>query len=246
LGAAIATILLGPWAAVLVMTSVVSVQALIFQDGGILALGANIFNMGFVGVFVSYAVFNLLRRILAGFKWGWMVSGFAAAWSSIFIASLACAMELALSGTLPANIAILAMAAIHTLIGIGEGLITLGALSFLKSTRPDLVERTGIPVSGNTGIIVAGSLITLILVILSPLASTHPDGLEWLAEQQGFLSLARETLIRIIPNYAMPGIPDANLATIAAGILGAAIVFTVAFGAGRMGKKLPAEEKVEG
>jgi cobalt/nickel transport system permease protein len=69
LGAAIATILLGPWAAVLVMTSVVSVQALLFQDGGILALGSNIFNMGIVGVFVSYVVFTLFKKLLISYSW---------------------------------------------------------------------------------------------------------------------------------------------------------------------------------
>lgn len=245
LGAAIATVLLGPWAAVLVMTSVVSVQALIFQDGGILALGANIFNMGIVGVFVSYAVFTLLQKVLKKFNWGLFVSGFTSAWTSIFIASLACALELAISGTSPANIAIPAMAAIHTLIGIGEGLITLGALSFLRSIRPDLVERPGTPVSSDIGIIVGGSLITLILVILSPLASTHPDGLEWVADQHGFLGLARETFIRIIPGYAVPGISNGSLATIMAGVLGAVIVFGVAYAVARIEKKQAVKDEAE-
>ncbi len=95
LGAAIAAILLGPWPAVLVMTSVVSIQALLFQDGGLLALGANLFNMAIVGVFVSYTVYNGLRKLLQKQNWGLFVAGFVAAWSSIFIASLACGLELA-------------------------------------------------------------------------------------------------------------------------------------------------------
>ena len=201
LGAAIATILLGPWAAVLVMTSVVSVQALFFQDGGILALGTNIFNMGIVGVFVSYAMFNLLQKAFAKYKWGLFVSGFVAAWTSIFIASLACALELAFSGTSPANIAIPAMGAIHALIGIGEGLITVGALAFLFATRKDLVEKTGAKASGNKGILIGGSIIAVVLAVFSPLASSHPDGLEWVAEQKGFLETAREALFNIMPDY---------------------------------------------
>jgi cobalt/nickel transport system permease protein len=98
MGAAIATILLGPWAAVLVMTCVVSVQALIFQDGGLLALGANIFNMGIVGVAVAYMTYTTVKKISRGQPWGIFAAGFMAAWLSIFIAALATGLELALSG----------------------------------------------------------------------------------------------------------------------------------------------------
>lgn len=242
LGAAIATILLGPWAAVLVMTSVVSVQAIFFQDGGILALGANIFNMAVVGVFVSYAIFNLVQKIAGKYKWGLLVSGFVAAWTSIFIASLACALELALSGTSPANIAIPAMGAIHALIGVGEGLITVGALAFLYATRKDLVEKTGTKAAtGSKGILVGGSIVAVTLAVFSPLASAHPDGLEWVAEQNGFLETAKDAIYNIMPDYVFPGIADPNLATIIAGILGAVIVFGVAFGVATMEKKTAAK-----
>ena len=105
MGAALATILLGPWAALLVMTAVVSVQALIFQDGGLLALGANILDMGVVGVTVSYFAYNSLRRILGAKRSSILISGATAAWLSIMIASLAVALQIALSGTSPANIA---------------------------------------------------------------------------------------------------------------------------------------------
>src|SRR5512136_600649 len=113
LGAAVATILLGPWAAVLVLTCVVGVQALIFQDGGLLALGANLFNMAVIGVAVSYMVYRTVQRISTNRRWGILVGGFAAAWFSIVAAALACAIELAASSTSPANIAIPAMGAIH-------------------------------------------------------------------------------------------------------------------------------------
>ncbi|NMB60148.1 MAG: cobalamin biosynthesis protein CbiM [Chloroflexi bacterium] len=237
LGAAIASILIGPWAAVLVMTSVVAVQALFFQDGGILVLGANIFNMAIVGVFVSYAMFNLMQKALKKYSWGFFVSGFIAAWMSIFMASLACALELALSGTSPANIAIPAMGGIHALIGIGEGLITVGALAFLFITRRDLVDKTGSKGTGTRGILLGGSIIAVLLAVFSPLASTHPDGLEWVAEQNGFLETAKDALYNIMPDYAFPGISDPNLATIIAGILGAVIVFGVAIGVANMEKK---------
>lgn len=240
LGAAIATILLGPWPAVLVMTSVVSIQAILFQDGGILALGANLFNMAIVGVFVSYAVYTLLGRLFKKQSWGVFISGFVAAWSSIFIASLSCALQLALSGTSPANIAIPAMGAIHALIGIGEGLITTGALTFVYAARKDLLQAAENAPSAHKSILVGGSLLTLVLAVLSPLASSHPDGLEWVAEQNGFLEAAKDALYNIIPDYAMPGIANPALATIAAGILGAVIVFGVAYGIARAEKRTSA------
>jgi cobalt/nickel transport system permease protein len=237
LGAAIAVILLGPWPAILVMTSVVSVQALLFQDGGLLALGANIFNMGIVGVFVAYTVYTLLINLFKKQSWGVFVAGFAAAWSSIFIASLSCALQLALSGTSPANIAVPAMAAIHALIGIGEGLITTGALAFLFAARKGLLKVGESKDAGNKGILIGGSLIALVLAVLSPLASSHPDGLEWVAEEHGFIEAAKAALYNIIPDYTMPGISDPALATIAAGILGIVIVFGIAYGIARAEKR---------
>lgn len=236
LGAAIASILLGPWQAVLVMTTVVSVQALVFQDGGLIVLGANLFNMAIVGVFVANTVFSFLKNIFAKKTWGILAAGFFAAWTSIFIASLSCAIQLALSGTSPANIAIPAMAIIHAIIGIGEGLITLGALGFILASRRDLIIQQDVNKQGGKGILVAGGIISIVLVVLSPLASSHPDGLEWVAEQHGFLDFARESFYYIIPDYSMPGINNPALATIIAGIIGAAIVFVVAFSVARAKK----------
>lgn len=241
LGATLATILLGPWPAVLVMTSVVSVQALLFQDGGLLALGANIFNMAVVGVFVSYAIYSLLTTLFKKHSWGILVSGFVAAWSSIFIASLSCALQLAASGTSPADIAVPAMGAIHALIGVGEGLITVGALTFLLAARKDLLKggEAGI---ANKGILIGGSLIAVVLAVLSPLASSHPDGLEWVAEEHGFIAAAQEALYNIIPDYTMPGFTDPALATIVAGIVGVVIVFGLVYGIGHAQKRASLQE----
>ncbi|MBN1889790.1 MAG: energy-coupling factor ABC transporter permease [Thermoflexales bacterium] len=230
MGAAIATILLGPWAAILVMTCVVGVQAIIFQDGGLLVLGANIFNMGLVGVAVAYFVYRSLHKLSGGKPWGVFGGGFAAAWLSIFIASLAAALQLALSGTSPANIALPAMAGIHALIGIGEGLITLGALAFLRAARRDLLQPAVAAPTGGKLVWVAGLVIALALALISPLASSHPDGLEWVAEKQGFLDSAQEPLYTIIPDYVFPGVSSEALATIVAGIVGSLIVFGAALG----------------
>ena len=230
LGAALATILLGPWPAVIVMTSVVSIQALVFQDGGLLALGANLFNMAIVGVAVAYFVYTSIRRLAPQKSWSAMVGGFVAAWSSIFIASLLAALQLAISGTSPANIAVPAMAGIHALIGVGEGLITVGALTFLFATRRDLLAAEQAGTHGGAGVWVFGLGIALLLGVFSPLASAHPDGLEWVAEQKGFLEAARGPFFNLIPNYIFPGVSNEALATILAGIVGTLLVFAVSLG----------------
>lgn len=230
LGATLATVLLGPWAAVLVMTCVVGIQALVFQDGGLLAMGANIFNMGVIGVFVAYTVYQTVQKLARGKSWGIFVGGFAAAWLSIVIAALAAALQLALSGTSPANIAVPAMAGIHAIIGIGEGLITLGALAFIAATRPDLVKKRETGAAQGKLVWIVGLVIALFLAIASPLASSHPDGLEWVAEQKGFLDAAQGSVYQIIPDYLFPGVKNESLATILAGIFGIILAFGVALG----------------
>jgi cobalt/nickel transport system permease protein len=242
MGAAIAAILLGPWAAILVLTTVVGVQALIFQDGGLLVLGANIFNMAVIGVSVAYMTYQTVQKLSGGRKWGIFVGGFLAAWLSIMIASLAAALELAISGTSPANIAVPAMASIHALIGIGEGLITVGALALIYAARPDLLKAGQERVTGGKIVWVVGLLLALALAVLSPLASSHPDGLEWVAEQKGFLDTAQSSLYEIIPDYVFPGVSNQALATIIAGIIGTLIVFGVAIGIAYWRRNRPATE----
>jgi cobalt/nickel transport system permease protein len=230
LGAAIATILLGPWAAVLVLTAVVSVQALLFQDGGMLALGANIFNMAVIGVTVAYFTYRTFDRIGRGQKWAVFGGGFAAGWLSIFVSALAVALQLALSGTSPANIAVPAMGAIHALIGIGEGLITVGALAFLWTARRDLVLNGSEGAPAGKAVWVGGLTLAALLVFLAPLASAHPDGLEWVAAQSGFLNLQRTSPVGILDGYSLPGVSSTAIATILAGVLGALLVLVVVVG----------------
>jgi cobalt/nickel transport system permease protein len=230
MGAALATILMGPWAAILIMTSVVSIQALIFQDGGLLVLGANIFNMAIVGVAVAYMVYRSLLKLTGDSKRGTIFSGFCAAWLSIMLAALSVALQLAASGTSPARLAIPAMLGIHALIGIGEGLITVGALTFLLAVRPDLIQSKMHPSTSNRVVWVIGLLLALGLILAAPLASTRPDGLEWVAAQSGFIDQARAPLYELIPDYLIPGMANESFATILAGILGALILVGLAIG----------------
>jgi len=138
IGAALAAILLGPWAASLIMACVVIAQSLMFQDGGLLALGANIFNMGFVAVFASYFTYRIITSFFGESRRVRLVSGFAAAWVSVVLAASAAALELAISGASPLHIVLPAMAGVHTLIGIGEGLVTAAALGLVLVARAAL------------------------------------------------------------------------------------------------------------
>ena len=142
LGSTLAAILVGPWAAIIVMTSVVGVQALMFQDGGLAALGFNVFNMGVITALVGYGVYYLAALFANGQR-GWVLPTgvFVASWLTVMLAAFATSIELAASGTSPLHVVLPAMMGVHALIGIGEGLITVAALSFVASTRRDLLPR---------------------------------------------------------------------------------------------------------
>lgn len=234
LGAALATFIVGPWAAMLIMTTVVGVQALFFQDGGLLVLGANLLNMAIIGVWVAYAVRRWLGALLSKPSWGEAVATFVAAWASIFIAALACALELAFSGTINAAIAVPAMGSIHALIGLVEGTITLGALAFLRAARPHWVETRSLPPSEQRIAWVGGTLITLALLVAAPLASSWPDGLERVAEDHGFIERATQPLYHLFSDYTLPGLENPALSTILAGLVGALLVLGVSLFAFRL------------
>jgi cobalt/nickel transport system permease protein len=142
LGGTLAGVLLGPWAGSLVMSVVFIVQAFIFQDGGITVMGANIFNMGLIGTFGGYYLFRTLRRLVGQNQLQGMVFGSAvAAWVSMVVASMLCAAELAISGTVPLGVAFTAMVLWHGMIGLGEALITVATVTYIWRTRPDLFYR---------------------------------------------------------------------------------------------------------
>jgi cobalt/nickel transport system permease protein len=146
------------------------------------------------------------------------------------VAALGTAMELAVYGTSPANIAIPAMGGIHALIGIGEGLITVGALAFLHASRRDLLRSDEAGPQRGRLVWVAGLALALLLAVASPLASRHPDGLMQVAAHYGFLTNAHNPIFKLIPHYLFPGVASATLATILAAVLGTLIVFGVALG----------------
>jgi len=233
LGGVLAAVLVGPSAGVLVLTSVLIVQCLLFADGGLLALGANIFNMGILGTAGAYGIYWLLRRKARGVRGLLMASAFAS-WCSVVLASSACAAQLAFSGTARWGIVFPAMTAVHILIGFGEALITTLVLAAIATTRPDLLpeetRRSAAPQF--TGVIVYGMLIAAGLAFfIAPFASPWPDGLERVGENLGFLEQAAEPPLAAapLPDYAIPGIGSPVVATALAGGLGTVVMFIFAF-----------------
>ena len=221
LGGALAAIVLGPWAGILVMTAVIAVQGLLFQDGGLLVMGANIFNMGLLTAMIG---FGLYRSVIGRSKGVRLSVAGVAAWLATVTASLVASIQLWLSGTSRLEIVLPAMVGVHVLIGIGEALITVAALAFIEQTRPDLLSEKTVATKGGRGWIFAGILVSLFAVLLSPLASASPDGLERVAKNMGFLHLGQSAPYQILPDYTIPFLGNTALSTIVAGAVGALVV----------------------
>jgi cobalt/nickel transport system permease protein len=140
LGAALAAILLGPWLAGLVLSVVLVVQAFVFADGGITALGANMLNMGVIGALVVGGLMVAARRVLGDRRGVLLAVAGAGAWLAVVAGAVACSFELAISGTVPLGTVLPAMLGVHVLIGAGEAAITVAAVGAVLSTRPDVVR----------------------------------------------------------------------------------------------------------
>jgi len=139
LGAVLAAVLLGPLNACLVMAIVFGIQCLVFADGGLTALGANIFNAAVIGGLLGYVIFKALKGLLPKTQGGFIAAASLASWASIVLASAMCVVELAISGMTPFYQALAPMTLVHAVIGIGEALITAMVLTAVLNTRPDLI-----------------------------------------------------------------------------------------------------------
>ena len=139
LGAALATILLGPWLACVVLAVVLLVQAFLFADGGVSALGANVVNMGVIGALGAGLVMGVAMRVLPRTRRAFLGSAAVAAWLAVVAGAVACSFELAISGTVPLGTVLPAMVGVHALIGVGEAVVTVAAVSAVLAVRPDLV-----------------------------------------------------------------------------------------------------------
>jgi cobalt/nickel transport system permease protein len=190
-GGMILTVILGPYAAFLAIASVLMVQALFFADGGLLALGCNIWNMGIFPCFIAYP---LIYKLIAGDgKNARRIS--IAAIVSVLIAlqlgAFSVVLETLLSGKseLPFGTFVLLMQPIHLAIGLVEGIITAGIISYVKKVRPEILQASNTLRPLDAGISIKNVLVVLVILAvitggaLSWFASTHPDGLEWSIEK---------------------------------------------------------------
>jgi len=229
-GGVLVAALLGPSAAVVVLTTVLIVQCFLFADGGVLALGANIFNMGIVGAAGGCAIYQGLRTLLPGAR-GQLTAIAFAGWCSTVFASICCAGELAWSGTFAWRVVFPAMATVHMLIGVGEGLISALVFLAIRRLRPELddaIEPARRPWLGElVGYGLLGALGVAIFV--APFACTWPDGLESVAAKLGFAHAEAPPLLPApAPGYRVPGLHWAPGATAVAGAAGSVVVFALA------------------
>lgn len=241
--------LLGPYASILSISSVLLIQALFFADGGLLALGCNVFNMGVLMSFVVYPL--LFRPILAKSLRSSriLLASFVSAVVGLQLGAFGVVLETTLSGVtaLPFQTFLLLMQPIHLAIGLVEGLVTATILIFLANARPELLVHS-VP---NTESKEAGSwkrtvgvLAILTLLIaggVSLLASGNPDGLEWSIEGvtgEGTL-MSHGTIYEmakllqnhtaVMPDYSIPG-STSSVGTSLAGLLGSLFTITLAGG----------------
>jgi cobalt/nickel transport system permease protein len=140
LGATLAAVLLGPWIACLVMAVVLVTQCFAFADGGVSALGANVVNMGVLGALLAGFLIKALTSILPKSRGAFLGAVGGTAWLAVMIGAAATSVELAISGTVPLGTVLPAMLGVHALIGIGEAVITVAAISAVLVSRPDLVS----------------------------------------------------------------------------------------------------------
>ena len=230
IGGVLVAALLGPAAGVVVLTTVLIVQSVVFGDGGVTALGANVFNMALTGTLCGWAIYRGVRRVVPGLRG--QVAGVAfGGWCSAVLASLACAGELAGSSAVPWLTAVVAMTGVHMLIGLGEGLISALVFLAIARARPDLVSaaQEGTAASRVGMLVGSGLVVSLgLAAFVAPFACPWPDGLEKVAARLGFEHKSADILKAPLANYVFPGCQSPVLATAIAGVVGALVVFGLA------------------
>ncbi len=256
-GGLILTILLGPYAAFLVMASVLGVQALFFADGGLLALGANIFNMGFFAAFIAYPL--VYKRVVGKNPTTGRIAtgGILGAVVALQLGALGVVLETTLSGIseLPFSTFLVMMQPIHLAIGVVEGLVTAAVVGFVYKAQPEILSRSANRTSLkgiNMKPVLIGLLVATLLsgVAFAWFASANPDGLEWsIAKVTGTDELAEpaagihkdlasiQEKTAFLPDYAFPAEegaeeeaawPAVDAGTSASGLIGATLTLCVA------------------
>ncbi len=246
MGGVLAAVVVGPWAGCVAMSLVLFLQMALFADGGWLAYGANALNMGVVGSLGGYAIYAGIRRLIAGPR-GIVAGAVIASWTSVVAASALFCLEFALShreGTVDLPMLVAVMTSFHSLIGVGEALITGGVVSFLLALRPDLILEP-LAQSGRVAklgrVVWSGSIAALaVAAFAAPFASLQPDGLEKVAEEMKFDSLEQKPHVLLLSDYEvpLPGVDASTgfwqkLSVSLAGVFGTSAVLGITFALGR-------------
>lgn len=213
IGGVLASAVLGTPFGILAISLVLAVQCLLFSDGGLTVLGANVVNMALVGAGIGGWIAGRLRE-----GSGLSMTRLAfASWLSVVLAALACSLELALSGVVPFSLSAPPMLQTHAVIGAGEACVTIVAFLLLRASAGDPTRTSYVP----------GLAAVLVALVLSPFASSYPDGLEWVAAQLGFLHESGPVFVAPLAEYSVPGVLPAALSTGLSGLAGVLVVFAL-------------------
>jgi cobalt/nickel transport system permease protein len=223
LGGMLAVSLLGVPYAMLSVALVLAVQAVFFGDGGVNALGANVLNMAFIGTAGAGFLLELLKK--KGVHQ--TVSLAVACWTSVVLAALATAVEVALSGAVEFGKVIPAMVSVHALIGIGEAVLTVAVVALVSKVAEAWQEK-------ERAVTLASFGLAIIAAMLSPFASSFPDGLEWVAGKLSFAEFQGFEFPALFPDYQATFISNAAFSTILAGLIGVGIISVSIIVAGRL------------
>ncbi len=230
MGGPLAAVLLGPGPAVVVMTCVLIVQALMFSDGGLTALGANILNIGITAPVSAYLIFRLVKRLTPGPERRVIVFAAAfAAWVGTVLASVTCAGELAAAGSASWHAVLPALMSVHMLIGVGEGLATGLIVAAVAKARPELLAGSRSPAPARA-LLAYGLVVSLGLALfVAPFACPWPDGLEKVASEFGIaFPLQGHGLPAASPEYGLTVLSSGPI-TALAGALGTMLAFSTAY-----------------
>ncbi len=229
LGGVLAAALLGVPCGVLAVALVVALQCLVFADGGMAVLGANLLNMAIIGAGAGGWIWHRLAVAAPRYR---LASLGLAAWISVLLAATGCALELAAAGTIPLAQVLPSMLEVHALIGIGEAAVTVGVVALLASTALQTGARRPAFVPAIAAVVIA--------MAAAPFACPWPDGLEWVAQALGFLHESAPTFVAPLPDYTLPGVSNEILTTSLAGLIGVAMTFVAAWSLARIWHRSPA------
>jgi cobalt/nickel transport system permease protein len=227
IGSALLTVALGPAAAAAVMTAILAVQAFVFQDGGVLALGANVFNMAIAGTLAAYAPIHFLRRGRLR-----TVGIAAGAFLSVAVSATLALSELLISGVRMPGPALLTSLGLFAASGVVEAAITIAVVRALERLHPRFVEAPRPAMSRPLAVL--GVTAVLLAAIGVLFASTTPDTLESLVSRAGSAAAAKSFLPSLMPDYRLPVGGPEWLRRASAGLAGIALMALISVGLVRL------------